>query len=97
MGRGHNLGSGGQKLQKFGPDIFPTTHFIVLISPSAELRRLSVSGVEEKENILYLSFATGQIYEYPLTFVCLSVRPSVCPLYLFCGRGLLLRSGSAEL
>ena len=46
-GRGHNLGSGGQKLQKFGPEIFLTIHFIVLISPSAELRRLNVSGVEE--------------------------------------------------
>ena len=46
-GRGHNLGSGGQKLQKFGPEIFLTIHFIVLISPSAELKRLNVSGVEE--------------------------------------------------
>ena len=44
---GHNLGSGGKKLQKFGPDIFLTIHFIVSISPSAELQRLHVSGLEE--------------------------------------------------
>ena len=46
-GRGHNLGSGDQKLQKFGPDIFLTIHFIVSILPSAELKRLNVSGLEE--------------------------------------------------
>ena len=34
---------------------------------------------EGKYFILVTNFATGQIYEYPLTFVCLSVRLSVCP------------------